>query len=402
MTDEYTDINLNMVLRPIGSPIDKGTPFKSGFDFDTQMDREFINQVALRTDSVSTRTIQDLAVTDAKILNLTANKITAGTIDASSISVINLDADNITTGSIDASDISVYNLDAGNITTGLLDADYIDASYLSAIAADLGTVTAGSLTGGTITGGIVRTAASGSRTEMSGADNELRVYNGSNKIIQVDEGGMWVRQGNVIGLGGSTAGGQTCQIFENADISGALNITADSSIYLNSVVSTEYSLTVGGKLYVDDIDEDGQGYVEVTDDLDIDGWCAIGSWASLGGDLDMNGNDINEVGSINYACEFYAGTDYYKALETLTIPKDDKFKGDWAEMDTSKLHKAIQSKWKKKIYGRDVDGKIGKREDGELTIDEVEMTGYSLNKLVMIQARCILDLQTRLDLLESK
>ena len=47
---------------------------------------------------VTTAKIDNLAVTDAKILTLTANKLTAGTIDASVITVKNLDAAKITTG----------------------------------------------------------------------------------------------------------------------------------------------------------------------------------------------------------------------------------------------------------------------------------------------------------------
>jgi len=51
---------------------------------------------------------------------------------------------------------------------------------LSAISANLGTINAGSITGVTITGGTIRTAASGSRLEMTGSDNYLKAYNASN------------------------------------------------------------------------------------------------------------------------------------------------------------------------------------------------------------------------------
>lgn len=59
-----------------------------------------ITTALLGTAVVKTGNIADLAVTDAKIVALTANKLTAGTIDASVISVTNLVADNIVTGTI--------------------------------------------------------------------------------------------------------------------------------------------------------------------------------------------------------------------------------------------------------------------------------------------------------------
>ena len=57
-------------------------------------------------------------ITDANIQSLNANKITAGTIDASVISVTNLNASNITAGSINASTIAVTNIDADEINSG--------------------------------------------------------------------------------------------------------------------------------------------------------------------------------------------------------------------------------------------------------------------------------------------
>jgi hypothetical protein len=53
---------------------------------------------------------------------------------------------------------------------------------LSAITANLGTVNAGNINGLTITGGTIRTAASGSRLEMTGSDNFLKAYNSSNTV----------------------------------------------------------------------------------------------------------------------------------------------------------------------------------------------------------------------------
>ena len=75
---------------------------------------------AIANQAIGSAYIKDLAVTDAKIQTLTADKITAGTIDADVIDVINLDADNITAGTIDGTVINVENLNADNIVTGTL------------------------------------------------------------------------------------------------------------------------------------------------------------------------------------------------------------------------------------------------------------------------------------------
>jgi hypothetical protein len=50
--------------------------------------------------AIETAQLADASITDAKIVSLTANKLTAGTIDASKINVTNLVADNIVTGTI--------------------------------------------------------------------------------------------------------------------------------------------------------------------------------------------------------------------------------------------------------------------------------------------------------------
>lgn len=70
------------------------------------------------------------SITDATINSLTANKITAGTIDASVINVTNINANNITSGSINAAVIGVTNLNASNITSGTLAAGRIAAASI--------------------------------------------------------------------------------------------------------------------------------------------------------------------------------------------------------------------------------------------------------------------------------
>ncbi|WP_236721258.1 gp58-like family protein [Lactiplantibacillus plantarum] len=58
--------------------------------------------------------IDNAIIKDAMIANLSANKLTAGTINAANINVINLNANNITTGTINGSNLSI-NLNTGNV-----------------------------------------------------------------------------------------------------------------------------------------------------------------------------------------------------------------------------------------------------------------------------------------------
>lgn len=80
----------------------------------------------------------------------------------------------ITTPKIAANAITATEIAAGAVT-----ATKISVSTLSAITANVGTLTSGSITGITITGGTIRTASSGTRVELDGADNDISIYNGS-------------------------------------------------------------------------------------------------------------------------------------------------------------------------------------------------------------------------------
>ncbi len=84
--------------------------------------------------------VQDAAITNAKIANLSADKLTAGTINANDIDVINLTADHITGGTLDARIVSVANLRADSITGGTL-----DAKKVAVVDLDAGCITTGEL-----------------------------------------------------------------------------------------------------------------------------------------------------------------------------------------------------------------------------------------------------------------
>ena len=66
---------------------------------------------SVRADRIDTRAAK---IVDAQIKNITADKLTAGTIDAEVIDVVNLDADNIVTGTLDSSVVTIRGEGSGS------------------------------------------------------------------------------------------------------------------------------------------------------------------------------------------------------------------------------------------------------------------------------------------------
>lgn len=76
----------------------------------------------------------------------TADRITAGTIDASKINVLNVNAGNVNTGTLDANKVNVTNLKAQNIVSGTLDASKVTVANLSATVLQAGIIDASKVT----------------------------------------------------------------------------------------------------------------------------------------------------------------------------------------------------------------------------------------------------------------
>lgn len=100
-----------------------------------------ITTALIDTAAVGTTQIADGSITDAKIVNLTANKITAGTIDASEIDVINLHADNITVGTINGQQITDGAITNGKLASGVVTGDKIAVGVITADKLADGTIT---------------------------------------------------------------------------------------------------------------------------------------------------------------------------------------------------------------------------------------------------------------------
>lgn len=78
------------------------------------------------TQVVSSSMIIDGAVTNEKVGNLSANKITSGTIDASKITVTNLNADNLTVGTINGKLIGSGSVDLDKLAEEVPTKEYLD------------------------------------------------------------------------------------------------------------------------------------------------------------------------------------------------------------------------------------------------------------------------------------
>lgn len=64
--------------------------------------------------------IDDAIIKDAMIGNLSASKLSTGTLNAANVNIINLNASNISTGTLNGNNINVINLNASNISTGTI------------------------------------------------------------------------------------------------------------------------------------------------------------------------------------------------------------------------------------------------------------------------------------------
>jgi hypothetical protein len=202
-------------------------------------------------DAITTPKILDGNVTDAKINSLTANKITAGTIDASVITVTNLDADNITSGTIGADKITVTDLAAINSNLGDIDAGSLNIGSSAFVVTTAGAMTA---TSANVTGSITATSLNVQNATVTGTlDASVITVNGEVLSTLVAYGttagqdGNFFKINNQLDLEGKfywNAGGNTNYFYlgngDEDDVS--LYITSSAS---NAIVLGDESNALG-------------------------------------------------------------------------------------------------------------------------------------------------------------
>jgi hypothetical protein len=168
-----------------------------------------ITAIKITTDAITSDKIQANAITSAKIL---AGEITAGKLAADSIVASNIQAGQIT---------------GVKIAADAVDADKINVTTLSAITANMGTVTAGTF----------KTADSGYRVEVSDTGG-FPIWYGTgtktagNALFYVDTSGAVYINAVVVAQAGSTVA------FFNASVAAIFKLAFTSSITTNAAVVT--------------------------------------------------------------------------------------------------------------------------------------------------------------------
>ncbi|MEC2222884.1 MULTISPECIES: gp58-like family protein [Heyndrickxia] len=238
---------------------------------------DVINQINVSTEGIlidgkkvhitGQTTIDNAVIKDAMIQSMTANKLTAGTIDANVINVKNINASNIVTGTLDASKATVANIDASKITTGTLnaariaagsiDASKLNVSTLSALSANLGSVTAGNISGVNINIGNGNFSVDTAGNLVAKNANITGVINAtSGSFSGVLEGATGTFKGQM------TAG--SINIGSNFSVDSNGNLTAKSGTFSGTLNGATF---VGNTINIDNELNVRNGSISVTSDV---------------------------------------------------------------------------------------------------------------------------------------
>ncbi len=216
----------------------------------------------------------DFIGTDAiTVTQIADNSISTPKLQANSVDTAQLNAGAVTTAKIDAGAVTANEIQANTIT-----GNEISGTTLSAIFADIGTITAGV----SITGVLIRTASSGERIELTSADS-LDFYNSG---------------GTQIGSMDITAGGD---MRIETTLSGSnlvLNPEDDLVLEANNVVYMTCDRGTVSVIFTQDINMSGLPIASVGD-IELDSLTKDGAGAiAVNDDFDMNSNDILECVNI--------------------------------------------------------------------------------------------------------
>ena len=165
----------------------------------------------------------------------------------------NLSANKITSGTIDASVITVSNINAGNISTGTLAADRIAAASITGSKIAAGTITASNILAGTITAAQIATATITATQIAAGTIT-------TDKLVAGTLAGYTIQSLNaafVISSTGSISGADTIgcnSLTASGTVSGstvsATNTLSGGSLSLTGSVTTDLNLNSTSELRV--------------------------------------------------------------------------------------------------------------------------------------------------------
>jgi len=177
------------------------------------------------------------------LASLSANKLTAGTIDASVITVSNINAGNISTGSLAADRIAANTITGAKLVAGTIEAVSIAANTITGAKLAVGTIEAVSIAAGTITGAKIAGStitASNIATATITADQIAGATITAAEIAADTITAAEIAAGSIT-VDRLTAG--TLTAFTLRTSSGARRVTVSAST--NSISFTESSSTVG-------------------------------------------------------------------------------------------------------------------------------------------------------------
>jgi len=201
-------------------------PFTEGdLWFDTDDDNKFYRYTS---GAFSAFSLGNNAIAD-----LSATKLTAGTIDASVITVSNINAGNISTGYLAAGRIQAASLDASVLVAGSITASQIAAGTITGSKIAAGTIVASNIATATITATqIAAGTITGDRIDV-GTIEAINIAVETITALEIEAGSITVDRLQV----------GTLSAFTVRTSSGARRVTVSAST--NSISFTESSSTVG-------------------------------------------------------------------------------------------------------------------------------------------------------------
>lgn len=193
--------------------------------------------------------IEDGTINNAKIGNLSADKITGGTIDGNVINVKNINASNITGGTIDGNVINVSNINADQINSGTLSSVAVQTS-------DSGSVTEGN--------GATYDYIELAYLDKNGVHEYYVLRNGTNTLHSMS---TWLKDGSVI----FTNGGATPNYnVENITSLFHLNYTGANlppttikdNLWVNGTIEANDNILIGASPHVINSEDAGDLYFQ--------------------------------------------------------------------------------------------------------------------------------------------
>jgi len=206
------------------------------------------------------------------LASISANKITAGTIDASVITVSNINAGNISTGTLAAARIATGSLDASKITAGTITASQIATATITATQIAAGTITASNiatgtitatqiaagtittdkLVAGTLTGFLVQTSSGSNSVSLVGSNNSLTFKNGGSNvghILPLSSNGVLMHYGATADGSGGTfpqmfVGSANASMFASSTI--GIGIATGTGVSINGNTALNNQTTYPG------------------------------------------------------------------------------------------------------------------------------------------------------------